>query len=130
MNQTFFWRVRALSPQNVPTLWSPTQSYSSEWPDVPQLQLPADPSTPTIEEVVFQWSAVKGAQYYNLTYSPNAAFTGPNVLTVHNIRSTRYSPPSTLNNGAYWWKVQARNGVGGLGDVLGRAHLHPVVAGT
>jgi hypothetical protein len=116
MDQTFFWRVRALSPQNVPTLWSETRDYSSLWPDVPQLELPADASTPTIEEVVFQWSAVKGAQYYNLTYSPNAAFTGPNVVLVQNIRSTRFSPTTTPNNGGYWWKVQAKNGVGGLGE--------------
>ncbi len=115
MDQDFYWRVRGLSPTNVPTLWSDPIKYRSTWTDTAQLQLPADTNDPTVEEVVFQWTPVAGAQYYNLQYSPNSEFTGPNVVTIQNLRPTRYSPANTINNGAYFWRVQAKNAAGGLG---------------
>lgn len=114
MDQTFYWRVRGVSPTNVPTLWSEPIPYSSTWPDLPELVYPPDTNDPEIEEVVFEWTPVDGAQYYNLEYSVNSNFTTPTAL-IQNIRSTRYSPVTTLNNASYFWRVRAKNATGGLG---------------
>jgi len=115
MDQTFYWRVRAISPANIPTLWSEPIDYQTTWTDVPQLLGPPDTNNPSIEEVVFSWTPVTGAQYYNLEYSVNSNFNSPTSL-VQNIRGTQYSPATTLNNGSYFWRVRAKNAAGGLGE--------------
>jgi hypothetical protein len=109
VGQTYYWRVRAKSAAGVPTLWSTPQSYRMEWPEIPQGIYPPDTNNPSIEEVVLAWTPVKGAAGYDLQVSSNIDFTNNVVVNATNLRSTQYSPPTTLNNSAYYWRVRAKN---------------------
>ncbi len=106
-NQSFYWRVRATSVTGgVVSDWSETRSYDFTWSSVPQLTSPDDGAT--IEEVVLQWDPVPGAKTYQLQVSPNGDWAN-NVTFDVSIKSTRYSPSETLLNGAYFWRVRAKD---------------------
>ncbi|WP_208027901.1 hypothetical protein [Rhabdothermincola sediminis] len=109
VGQTYYWRVRAKSAAGVPTLWSTPQSYSMDWPEVPQGIYPPDTNSPSIDDVVLAWTPAKGASAYDLQVSSNINFTNNVVVNATNIKSTQYSPSTTLNNGAYYWRVRAKN---------------------
>ena len=51
---------------------------------------------------------------YELEVSPTDQFT---VLTldIATVKGTQYSPPTTIDNGAYFWRVRARNQAGAVG---------------
>jgi hypothetical protein len=119
---TYFWRVRAFSPGNFASQYSETRSYTYDWPTRPTLTSPPNNNETgsAIEQVEFVWSAVAGAAFYDLQVSPNDQFTG--ALTVNGValRGTRFSPPVTLDAGAYYWRVRTRttnNAVGDWSDV-------------
>ncbi len=112
IGQTFYWRVRWLSPANVPSAWSDPLDYTMTWPTVPTLVAPANATMPEIEEVVFEWEPVDGAATYDIQVGLNDEFTSGVVIN-GNVQSTRYSPPTTLNNDAYFWRVRAKNVAGG-----------------
>jgi hypothetical protein len=115
--QSFYWRVRAFNAGNQPTQYSDVRSYSFDWPDKPVLLTPADDNSPSsaIEEVVFSWTPTEGAVSYELQVSPTDSFTTLTV-SVATVKGTRYSPPETIDNGAYFWRVRARNTANAVGD--------------
>ncbi len=117
MGQTFYWRVRAFSQADLPSQYSEVRSYSYEWPSVPVLEQPPNVNDPdqAIEEIAFQWSPAAGATTYDLQVSANDQFTGTLALNASGIRSTRYSPATTLAAGPYYWRVRARNTASGVG---------------
>ena len=78
--------------------------------------LPAQPITPpngpsnTLTEVVLQWHPIEGAVTYNVQLSTDQNFLDSSVTQlVTGIKSTRYSPPQTVNNDQYYWRVQPVN---------------------
>jgi hypothetical protein len=117
IGQPYYWRVRALSGASIASQYSDERTYSFDWPEVPVLQAPPDDNSPSsaIEEVVFQWSPSLGANTYDLQVSASDQFTTL-VVNATGIKSTRYSPPTTVDNGAYFWRVRARNVSNAVGD--------------
>ncbi|HVF21049.1 MAG TPA: Ig-like domain-containing protein [Mycobacteriales bacterium] len=103
-DQQFFWRVQGVSG-SVLSPWSEPRSYTVNWPTRPVLVA----QTPPVTDVVLQWSPVDGAASYELEVSPNPDFA--NNITIDVVtKGTRYSPPETLKNGSYYWRVRARDG--------------------
>ncbi|HEV2889962.1 MAG TPA: Ig-like domain-containing protein [Frankiaceae bacterium] len=102
--QTFYWHVQGVA-DGVVSPWSDARTYSVQWPAKPVL---ISPSNTTVTDVVFQWSPVAGAASYDIMVSPNPDFAN-NVTINARVTSTRYSPPTTILNGSYFWRVRAND---------------------
>lgn len=125
VGQSFWWRVRAKSSTNVAGDFATERSYSFAWPVTPTPISPGvaassiPPNTlPKIEQVDFSWTAITGAAGYDVQWDNNGQFSAPTTVRV---TGTKYSPPTTINNGSYFWRVRGvteTNGVGDWGDVF------------
>lgn len=114
---TYYWRVTANLNSGVKsnrsTVWSYTVTavIRSGGSDT----LPADPVYPArdqvIDDVVLEWHPIDGAATYNLQISTDSNFNTV-ISTVTGIKSTRYSPATTLDNDQYWWRVAPVNADG------------------
>jgi hypothetical protein len=104
-NTAFYWRVRAKSVANVNTQWSEVRSYTYKWTQTATLLSPTQSNNPVVSDVVFTWTSVPGAVQYHLQASVSADFNGTKAVDV-TVKSTTYSPPTTLNNGSYYWRVE------------------------
>ena len=110
-NTIFFWHVRGVSAQSVPTEWSEPRSNQMTWANLPPL-LVSPPSTKivhiedTIEEIVLDWQPVIGASAYQLEISPDDQFNAP-IGGTRVVRATTFAPNPTLPAGAYFWRVRA-----------------------
>jgi hypothetical protein len=110
LGQTFYWRVQGQgSTTGVNTEFSPTWQYDLEWssggtPSVPTLTQPA--AGASITDVVFRWNAITGAARYQIQVSPNGDWAN-NVTVDQLVKGTSFSPPVTLNNASYFWRVRA-----------------------
>jgi hypothetical protein len=107
IDQTFYWRLRATSSTtgNV-TDWSETRQYTYTWSTIPTLLTPANNTITEVQDIVFSWNPVVGAKTYQLQVSPNGDWANNLALDVV-VKSTRYSPPTTLDNDQYFWRVRA-----------------------
>lgn len=106
-NMPFYWHVRGVSAQGVPTQWSEPQSYQMTWANLPPiLTAPPSTNTDTIEEIVLDWQPVIGASAYQLQISPDDQFNAP-IGGTRVVRATTFAPNPTLPNGAYFWRVRA-----------------------
>ncbi len=103
--QSFWWRVRGVSG-GLFSDYSAPRAFSVDWPSVPVLVAPAD--TATVTDVVLDWAPVPGAKSYQVQVSPNGDWAN-NVTVDVTAKGTRYSPPTTLNNGNYFWRVRAKD---------------------
>ncbi len=107
--QAFYWRVRGDSAASgVVSNWSVTFTATVNWPGTPTLVYPADHANiaTAAGDLYFDWDPVLGAKTYELQVSPNADWTNNRTIDV-TIKDTRYAPPTTLNNGNYYWRVRA-----------------------
>ena len=113
---TYYWRVRAKSSQGVPTQYSSPSSYSMVWrepsdPDNgarPVLLSPANTTTTSVEEIVLDWTPLRGASSYDLQISPDQFFNAP-IGGTRVVNATAFSPSPTLPAGAYYWRVRGRS---------------------
>ncbi|QXC59560.1 fibronectin type III domain-containing protein [Aquihabitans sp. G128] len=115
--QAYYWRVRGASTTSgggVVTDWSPTRTYNVTWPSTPTLTTPGDAAGVT--DIDLSWNAVPGAAVYNVQIDLDSEFTQPLTVTANNVRGTRYTFPSTLDNQTYYWRVQAVDAKGNLGN--------------
>lgn len=118
--QTYYWRVSATLTNNISTGYNPDpQSYDVDWSSAPTLLTPANTLSPPISDVVFSWNPVPGAATYNLQVSPNGDFANFVVINQTAIKGTRFAPPETLDNGSYFWRVQAVDANGDKGTWSG-----------
>ncbi len=110
LGQTFYWRVQGQAGSSgVNTEYSATWRYQLAWadegsPSVPELTQPLPGATVT--DVVFRWDAVAGAAKYQIQVSPNGDWAN-NITFDQTVKGTSYSPPVTLNNATYFWRVRA-----------------------
>ncbi len=113
---TYFWRVRAQMSAGTVTPWS-AETAGEAWsytvrplPDVVLTSPHNDPAgTTPISEVALDWEPVSGAATYDLQLSTDENFQNDSTgvtRTVTQITGTRYSPPSTLDNDEYYWRVR------------------------
>ena len=100
----YHWRVRADLGTGVVTQWSPVRRYRMAGLDRPVLQSPLDSSTTSVVDVVLDWEPVMGARAYNLQISTDRNFNTVDH-TATGVIASRYSPPVTLNNDQYYWRV-------------------------
>jgi hypothetical protein len=111
---TCYWRVRATEPVLSPwsDKWSFTTSLGSQ-ALAPVLESPEAGASGVSVKPIFQWSAIAGADSYELVVSTRAEFDNPTVL-----KTDSYALPSTAwqcnlsldHDTTYYWKVRAVNG--------------------
>ncbi len=102
---SYYWRVQAELSTGYASAWSaPLRYLVSGLPPV-TLEGPADSFVPEVTDVVLDWTPVTGAATYDLQVG-----TDENFLTVvhaaSGVTGTRYSPPTTLDNDEYYWRVR------------------------
>jgi photosystem II stability/assembly factor-like uncharacterized protein len=108
---TYYWRVRATKPvlSHWSDKWAFTTSLGTE-AGAPQLESPEAAASGVPVKPVFQWSAIAGADGYELIVSTDPAFGNPTIL-----KTDTYALPTTawqanigLNyDTTYYWKVRA-----------------------
>jgi hypothetical protein len=108
---TYFWRVRGQLAVGFTTTWSDPRAYRILGLAKPGLVAPVDDVEQNIQEVVLDWTPVPGARSYDVQVS-----TDVNFQTITTSRAgvlgTRWSPPSTLNNDQYYWRVRPADAAG------------------
>ena len=102
---TYYWRVRGQLSAGFVTRWADPRSYRIIGLQPALVQAPNDSINQSVQDVVLDWMPVHGAATYELQVS-----TDINFLTLVDSRTaitgTRYSPPKTLNNDQYYWRVR------------------------
>lgn len=99
---TYYTRVRAMLGNNVLTAWSNPGFYTvTGLQDVTTLS-PAQDAVVT--DTVLDWKPVKGAATYQVQVDDDVNFSVPVVDIV--VKGTRYSPPKTVANDQYFWRVR------------------------
>ncbi len=111
----YYWRVRASLGTGVVTNWSTVRGYTVGGLEKPVLESPADSSATNIVDVVLDWEPVMGAKTYNLQISTDQNFNTVDHTRV-GVMGTRYSPPTTLNNDQYYWRVSPVDSAGNTLD--------------
>ncbi len=108
---TYYWRVRVSAPITSPwsEKWCFTTSLDTE--AIPlKLESPAAGASAVLVKPVFQWTAVIGADAYELLVSTNADFSQPAI-----VRTDEYALPANAwrcdvsldYETTYYWKVRA-----------------------
>ncbi|MEO5885043.1 MAG: hypothetical protein ABIQ58_05960, partial [Candidatus Limnocylindrales bacterium] len=112
VGQLFFWRLRATSSTGgVVSDWTATREYVYEWPTVPTQIAPLDAVGTPLRDITFSWQPVVGAKTYDLQVSPNGDWEN-NLTFGVNVKGTKYTPPTNLDNGSYYWRVRAKDAKG------------------
>ena len=102
----WYWTVTASKGSDLNSLPSAVEHFVVDGLAAPQITYPEDDITHQIEDVVLDWTPVPGAKTYDLQVALDSDFNNV-ALNVTGIQSTRYSPPTTLNNDQFWWRVRA-----------------------
>jgi len=108
---TYYWRVRATEPVLSPwsDKWSFTTSFGTE-AYAPELESPQAAAISVPIKPIFQWSAIAGADGYELVVSTDPAFGNPTILKTNTyaLPNTAWHSTTTLDyNTTYYWKVRA-----------------------
>jgi len=108
---TYYWRVRATQPVLSPwsDKWSFTASFGTE-AQAPQLVGPKAAAVGVPIKPIFQWSAIAGADGYELVVATEAALNNPTILKTGNyaLPTTAWQCNIALNHDTtYYWKVRA-----------------------
>ena len=108
---TYYWRVRASKPVLSPwsAKWSFTTGLATEAP-APKLESPKAGASGVPVNPIFQWSAIAGADSYELVVSTEAALENPTILKTgaYALPTTAWQCNIALNyDTAYYWKVRA-----------------------
>lgn len=102
----WFWRVTAIKGDGITSVPSIASKFFVGALSLPALTYPNDTFEQSVEDVVFDWEPVRGAQTYDLQVATDPGFNNF-ALDVKNVHGTRYSPKVTLNNDEFWWRVRA-----------------------
>jgi len=111
---TCYWRVRATEPALSPwsEKWSFTTSIGSQ-ALAPALESPEAGASGVPVKPIFQWSAIAGADSYELVVSTRNEFDNPTILKTDSyaLASTAWQCNISLDyDTTYYWKVRAVNG--------------------
>ncbi len=108
---TYYWRVRAIEPTLSPwsEKWSFSTAMGNESP-APRLENPAAGAEGVSITPIFQWSAIAGADGYELMVSTITTFDNPTILKTdgYALPNTAWQCNISLNyDTTYYWKVRA-----------------------
>ncbi|MDH5695097.1 MAG: hypothetical protein OEZ00_00590, partial [Dehalococcoidia bacterium] len=108
---TYHWRVRATEPvlSHWSAKWSFTTSFGTE-AHAPRLDSPEAAASGVPITPIFQWSAIAGADSYELVVSTKAALDNPTILKTgsYALATTAWRCNMELDyNTTYYWKVRA-----------------------
>ena len=107
----YFWRIRATKPVSSP--WSDTWSFTTTLGQTvigPKLISPGAGADMISLEPIFQWSAVAGAEKYELIVSTDVSFVNPVIGKTgrYALPATAWKSDKSLEEGnTYYWKVRA-----------------------
>ncbi len=116
---SYYWRVNVDMGSGVvtsPVSWRFTISPLP--PGRSNLQSPANKTISANAAPLLQWAAVPGAASYEVQFDNNGNFNSPEFSSILGGTSVTVSPPLT-NDGRYYWRVRALNGLG-VGGVWSR----------
>lgn len=108
---TYYWRVRASEPVSSP--WSDKWSFITSLGTealAPKLESPQAGASGVSVKPIFQWSAIAGADSYELVVSTEAVLDNPTILKTgaYALPTTAWQCNIALNyNTTYYWKVRA-----------------------
>ncbi len=102
----WYWRVTASKGTGLISEPSDTLRFDVDPLPAPDITYPVDDVDQSLEDVTLDWTPVPGAASYDLQVASDADFNNI-ALTVSNVKSTRYSPTTTLKNDQFWWRVRA-----------------------
>jgi len=108
---TYYWRVKATEPVLSP--WSAKWSFTTSLGDeaiAPNLISPKAGAREVPLKPIFQWSAIAGADSYELIVSTDINFNNPAILKCdgYTLPSTAWQCNPGLEPGTtYYWKVKA-----------------------
>ncbi|MCJ7425528.1 MAG: fibronectin type III domain-containing protein, partial [Dehalococcoidales bacterium] len=108
---TYYWRVKAIEPTLSP--WSEKWSFTTSLGrtvTAPNLHSPEAGASGVSVSPIFQWSAIAGADSYELMVSTSATFDNPTILKTdgYALPSTAWQCNISLNyDTTYYWKVRA-----------------------
>ena len=111
LDTTYYWRVRATEPMLSP--WSAKWSFTTALgyaSIAPKLLSPEAGDSGIPLKPIFQWSAIAGADSYELVVSTDASFENPIILKVDDyaLPSTAWQCNIDFNyDTTYYWKVRA-----------------------
>jgi hypothetical protein len=111
MGNTYYWRVRATEPVLSP--WSAKWSFATSLGKAvvaPELQSPGAGATGVPLQPIFQWSAIAGAERYELLVSANVSLANPVIAKTGDsaVPATAWQIDVSLDyNTTYYWKVRA-----------------------
>ena len=103
--QVYDWRVKATLASGIETNWSTLRTFQPSPLQAATLNYPADSPSTQVVDVVLDWNPVPGAVRYDLQLSTDQNFLS-GVTTYNQLVGTRFSPPTTLANDQYWWRVR------------------------
>ncbi|MBI3040695.1 MAG: hypothetical protein HYY80_03465 [Chloroflexi bacterium] len=108
---TYYWRVRATTPVLSPwsAKWSFTTSLGST-AIAPELYSPEAGGNGLPIKPILQWSAIAGADSYELLVSTDASFSNPIIVKIgdYALPTTAWQSNISLDyNTTYYWKVRA-----------------------
>jgi large repetitive protein len=107
-NGTYYWKVEARTSGGSVIATSASRSFTKQ--QVLTLTSPADAFNAVVEPT-FQWSQFPGTHHYRLVISTESNFSSTfNGLSTDYTSYTPYPAlsPTTMPNGTYYWKVEAR----------------------
>ena len=108
---TYYWRVRVTEPLLSP--WSAIRSLTTSLGSsiiAPSLRSPGAGAKSVESRPIFQWSAMAGADSYELLVSTNTSFTNPVItkLGTYTLPATAWQSDISLDyDTTYYWKVRA-----------------------
>jgi len=108
---TYYWRVRVTEPLLSP--WSANWSFTTSLgtsPVAPHLRTPGAGAKHVNLKPIFQWSAITGADSYELLVSKNVYFANPTIerTGTYALPSTAWQSDTELSYATtYYWKVRA-----------------------
>jgi large repetitive protein len=107
VKKDYYWHVRATLDGSILTEWSEARHYSIGGLSQVQQVSPQNGADVQVQDVVLDWNPVRGAATYDLQVSTDRNFlTFDGGIEVNGIKGTRYSPPTSLNNDQYFWRVR------------------------
>ena len=113
INGTYYWRVRSVTADNKPSVWTKTRTLALKWAPVTNITTPADgaafitPSTQPSDALILRWAPMSGAAQYAVTIAADPVLT--TVITSGGnpevIDGTAYTVNGDVPDGTYFWSV-------------------------